>query len=403
MMRRTLFSLLLLSIHNINATPEIHFRPEVIKVSELYTMKVSPDLFNWTSSLIEQFRYRPAMRGKPNLPSWMNFQFSNERNYGYIYGSPTKKYANEKFEIEIVGLNKQTYETRRIIIPFEIVDKKPPTNKIEMKITNLNWVHLTDLGRVENLKGIFINDLWPESSRDINITFMESAVRLGSRVPLKPQNREGVIVHLGSNAQLSKRLQELNEEIKPLGKLSTCTFKKTSVQTIFQRAGFQVDWCAFRIISDNTVTSDETTKEEASMFSRKVWNSPSKDELPERNYSEEIALAVAIPSVWFAFLIALLTVVLCFHNEKFEEIKLTQPVQMVQYSGNNKNPPTTTLKSLHDPYDDNLSLGSQSPSSDVFREGSPQMNASFMRPKPPAYKGKSGESSGPVVHFERDI
>lgn len=32
---------------------------------------------------------------------------------------------------------------------------------------------------------------------------------------------------------------------------------------------------------------------------------------------------------------------------------------MVQYSGNNKNPPTTTLKSLKDPYDDNLSLGSQ--------------------------------------------
>lgn len=41
------------------------------------------------------------------------------------------------------------------------------------------------------------------------------------------------------------------------------------------------------------------------------------------------------------------------------EPKSSQPVQMVQYSGVNNNPPKTTLKSLHDPYDDNLSLGSQ--------------------------------------------
>lgn len=212
----------------------------------------------------------------------MNFQFSKERNLGYIYGSPTSNYANKKFDIEIVGLNKQTYETRRIIIPFEILDKAPPTTKIEMKITNLNWVHLTDLGRVENLKGIFINDLWPDSASDLKIIFMESAVRLGSRVPLKPQNREGVIVHLGSNAQLSNRLLELNEEIKPLSKLSTCTFKKTKVQSIFQNAGFQVDWCTFKIIAEEVSKSDETKSEEASMLSQKSWNGPTRDELPER-------------------------------------------------------------------------------------------------------------------------
>lgn len=246
----------------------------------------------------------------------MNFQFSKERNLGYIYGSPTDDYANKKFDIEIVGLNKQTYETRRIIVPFEIVDKAPPASKIEMKITNMNWVHLTDMGRVENLKSIFTHDLWPESIADLGIIFMESAIRLGSRVPLKPSNREGVIVHIGSNAALSSRLIELNEEIKPLSKLTTCTFKKTKVQTVFQNAGFQVDWCAFKIITDEPNSSDETTSEEASMLSQKVWNAPTRDELPERNYSEEIAIAVAIPSVWLAFLVAFLTVVLCFQHEK---------------------------------------------------------------------------------------
>lgn len=145
---------------------------------------------------------------------------------------------------------------------------------------------------------------------------MESAIRLGSRVPLKPQNREGVIVHLGSDAPLSERLIELNEEIKPLSKLTTCTFKKTKVQTIFQNAGFQVDWCAFKIVTEDTSPSKEPATEAAGIKGLKTWNAPSRDELPERNYSEEIAIAIAIPSVWFAFLVALLTVVLCFQHEK---------------------------------------------------------------------------------------
>lgn len=249
----------------------------------------------------------------------MNFQYSEERSLGYIYGSPTSSYANKKFEIEIVGLNKQTYETRVIIVPFEITSQAAPASKIEMKITNLNWIHLTDLGRVVDLKGIFTDDLWPESVKDLNIIFMESAIRLGSRVPLNPkENREGVIVHLGSNAPLSTKLIELNKEIKPLSKLTTCTFKKTKVETIFQKAGFQVDWCAFKIITDEPSPSEENIAEEsmASMLSQKVWTSASKEELPERNYSEEIAVAVAIPSVWLAFLVALLTVVLCFQHEK---------------------------------------------------------------------------------------
>lgn len=61
---------------------------------------------------------------------------------------------------------------------------------------------------------------------------------------------------------------------------------------------------------------DENNTEEASLHSQKIWHGLSKDDLPERNYSEEMALAIAIPSVWFAFLVAILTVVLCFHHEK---------------------------------------------------------------------------------------
>lgn len=241
----------------------------------------------------------------------MNFQFSKERQFGYLYGSATENYANRKIDIEIVGLNKQNYETRRIVIPIEIINKAPPANRIEMKITNLNWVHLTDLGRVKNLKGIFTDDLWNESISDLSIIFMESAVKLGARLPLKPQNREGVIVHLGSNAKISQKLQELSEEIKPLSKLSTCTFKKTKVQQIFQNAGFSIDWCAFKIVTPSPAT--EPPKKESK---NDTWVFTARDEVPDRNYIEEIAIAVAIPTVMFAMFIAMLTIVICFHHDK---------------------------------------------------------------------------------------
>jgi hypothetical protein len=187
-----------------------------------------------------------------------------------------------------------------------------------MKITNYNWEHMTDMGRVKNLKGIFM-ELWPESYRDLSIVFMESAVRLGARLPLKPSNREGVIVHLGSNAQLSNRLIELDQEIKPLSKLTTCTFKRTKVQQIFQSAGFTIDWCAFKIVTlDETSTTSEqsTVQHESSMLTSKTWHGIAKDELPARNYSEELAVSIAIPAVIFSFVVALLTIILCFHHEK---------------------------------------------------------------------------------------
>ncbi|CAO1334324.1 unnamed protein product [Diamesa serratosioi] len=407
-MFNVVFILISFSFSLCHAGTEINFQTQDVTVAELFTLMISPELFNWTSQdisigLTEQFRYRPSIKGRPTLPSWMNFQFSRDRNLGYLYGSPIEKQSNKLIEIEIVALNKQNYETRRIIIPFKIIHKSPPVNIIQMKITNLNWVHLTDMGRVENLKNIFRNELWPESKNDLSIVFMESAVKLGARIPLRPQQKEGVIVHLGSNAKYSQDLLKLKEEIKPLSKLTTCDYKRTSVQTTFENLGFKLDWCTFKISIEEQMNPDENNTEEAGLHSHKIWHGLSKDELPERNYSEEMALAIAIPSVWFAFLVAILTVVLCFHHEKFDEQQQTKTVQMVQYSGNDSNP-TTTLKSLHDPatYEDNLSLGSQSPGSSLYLENSPR-HSSSLRPKPPAYKGKAGEPSSSTIHFDNSL
>lgn len=77
---------------------------------------------------------------------------------------------------------------------------------------------------------------------------MNSAVNLGARKPLNPQEKEGVVVHLGSTVPFSQRLLELQEEVKPLYKISSCAYKRTSVQMLFETSGFKMDWCNFHIV-----------------------------------------------------------------------------------------------------------------------------------------------------------
>lgn len=48
--------LVIANANHINAIPEIHFKTEIIKSYELYMMRVSPNLFNWTRLAFEQFR-----------------------------------------------------------------------------------------------------------------------------------------------------------------------------------------------------------------------------------------------------------------------------------------------------------------------------------------------------------
>lgn len=94
--------------------------------------------------------------------------------------------------MDLVTVNKHNYHIQSHILSLYIARKTTyAVNTVQMKIDNLNWVHLTDPGRVENLKNIFRHDLWPESKNDLHISFMESATKMGGRVPLQPQQREG--------------------------------------------------------------------------------------------------------------------------------------------------------------------------------------------------------------------
>ncbi|XP_019526240.3 epsilon-sarcoglycan isoform X1 [Aedes albopictus] len=405
---------------------------EKVYVSELFSIRVEPRKFNWTfQGLTEQFQYRASLEGYPDLPSWVRYMYSTEYHSGFLYGTPPEQVADRKVPIEIIALNKQTYETKRMVQILSVHRKPPPRNVIQMKIDNLNWVHMMDPGRIENLKNIFRNDLWQESRQDLHIIFMDSAIKLGARLPLRPQQREGVVVHLGSRADFSGRLLELQEEVKPLYKIASCNYKRTSVQTTFENSGFKLDWCAFKLhAADDDITamphhpheSHRPAKgsELSNLRRSDKWDAPMKSEVPERNYSDEFAVSFAIPGMIFAVLLSVLTVILCFQHEKLRdddseyyfdflfnictdffrlkksyrhEYRPAQPVQMVQYSQPVQ--PTGTLKSLKDapPPEENLSLRSTSPSESYYRDGSPRIGNSYLRPKPPPYKPTGGSNS----------
>ncbi|XP_055642379.1 epsilon-sarcoglycan isoform X2 [Toxorhynchites rutilus septentrionalis] len=398
-----------------------------VYVSELFSLRVEPRMFNWTfQGLTEQFQYRPSLEGYPDLPSWVRYMYSTEYHSGFLYGTPPERTADSKVAIEIIALNKQTYETKRIVLILSVHRKLPPRNVIQMKIDNLNWVHMMDPGRIENLKNIFRNDLWQESRQDLHIIFMDSAIKLGARLPLKPQQREGVVVHLGSRADFSSRLLDLQEEVKPLYKIASCTYKRTSVQTTFENSGFKLDWCAFKMqAADDDITAmphhpNESYKpakgsELSNLHRSDKWEAPMKSEVPERNYSDEFAVSFAIPGMIFVLLLSILTVILCFQHEKLRdddseyyfdflfnictdffrhEYRPVQAVQMVQYSQQSTIQPTGTLKSLKEPsYVENLSLRSASPTESHYPEGSPRVRNTYLRPKPPPYKPASGSNS----------
>ncbi|XP_055541459.1 epsilon-sarcoglycan isoform X1 [Wyeomyia smithii] len=425
---------LLLAISTMQSNGAIYLTDDVY-VSELFSLRVEPRMFNWTfQGLTEQFQYRPSLEGYPDLPAWVQYMYSHEYHSGFLYGTPPERTADSEVPIEIIALNKQTYETKRIVLILTVHRKPPPRNVIQMKIDNLNWVHMMDPGRIENLKNIFRNDLWQESRADLHIIFMDSAIKLGARLPLKPQQREGVVVHLGSKADFSARLLELQEEVKPLYKITSCNYKRTSVQTTFENSGFKLDWCAFKLrAADDDITAmphhpHESFKpvkgsELKTLYRSDKWDAPMKSEVPERNYSDEFAVSFAIPGMIFVLLLSILTVILCFQHEKLrdddseyyfdflfnictdffrlkksyrQEYRPVQAVQMVQYSQSQsglEDNRTGTLKSLKDAsHEEGLSLRSASPDS-YYPDGSPGIGNFYLRPKPPLYKPSSGSTN----------
>lgn len=289
-----------------------------LPVGVLFATEIDHTMFNWTSDVAtDKFTFRASLRDCPDLPSFLRYKYSEERRVGYLYGSPSEQFANQVLELDIVALNKQTYTTRteRMVLKIE-KNRRMLRNILQMKIDNLDWINLMDPGRITDLKNVFRNELWPESDQDLSVVFLDAAVNMGSRLPASPQLKEGVIVQLGSNVDFSARLKDLQEEVRPLYKLSSCNFKRTSVQAIFENQGFKLDWCAFKLIEVGTGGNSSRLKGDV-VHGGHVghWDGLKYEDIPERNYIDELAITIAIPGMLFAIFVAILSGILCFQHE----------------------------------------------------------------------------------------
>lgn len=184
-------------------------KSENVLMTEVFEIEINPPMFNWTyegnillyvyvnvlaryiSGVNDQFVYQPSLLNNPDLPSWINYIYSNRHHAGFLYGVPPN-INNAEVLVEIVALNRKNYETRRIVLPIHITEKLNPAKyEVRLKIDNLNVEDMFDTDRINRLLDVFRKRLWKHSRADLYITFLASAVKFGARLPLNPSEGEG--------------------------------------------------------------------------------------------------------------------------------------------------------------------------------------------------------------------
>lgn len=163
---------------------------ESILMTEVFIIPIKPETFDWNDDArFDQFSYQPSLLNAPDLPSWIHYTYSKRDHHGFVYGVAPK---NQKyFQLEIVGLNKYTYETRYKVLDMNVLEKENLTKyEVHLKIDNLNVEDMFNRNRTNELLDIFRKRLWKDAV-NLYVTFLASAVELGARLPLKPSEGEG--------------------------------------------------------------------------------------------------------------------------------------------------------------------------------------------------------------------
>ncbi|KRT80087.1 hypothetical protein AMK59_8667 [Oryctes borbonicus] len=295
-----------------------------VLMTEVFETVIDHTMFNWTfDGNPNQFVYQPSLFGAPDLPDWMSYIYSEKRNVGYLYGVPPS--TTTEVTLDIIGLNRKTYETKRHQLVIVVVEKLSPAKyEVQLKIDNLNVEDMFDVDRMDRLKDVFKKHLWNDSEEDLYMTYLASAVDLGARLPLNPKEGEGVVVRLGSKAQFSDELAKLQDEVRPLLKVSPCPrdFKRTTVERYFREAGFALDWCSFSLISamqDSETSSEELAKLTEQKLIENRWNAFSRNDVPQRSYIHEFLFTILVPMFVMTILAIILSIILCFHHEGIDD------------------------------------------------------------------------------------
>lgn len=179
--------ILFLSLLNV-----VKSRDANVLMTEVFAIPLDPPMFNWTfEGQKNQFVYQASLYNSPDLPSWINYVFSDSHHHGFLYGVPPTNYRNV-VPLEVIALNKKTYDTKVQVLNIVISEKLNQAHfEVHMKIDNLNVEDMFDVKRMEALKDIFRKQLWKDSDSDLYVTFLSSAIELGARKPLNPNEGEG--------------------------------------------------------------------------------------------------------------------------------------------------------------------------------------------------------------------
>lgn len=216
------------------------------------------ELFAYLGS-VKEIEYSARMSNSPDLPEWLKYTYDDYLSTGYIYGVPPLRVAT--LNLDVIGWNRyDNYDARRLIVSMEIMRKDPLEYIVEMKIDNVNIRDLCIPRRMNDLTNVLAEQLgWKQKNGNKVVpVYMASAVDIGeNRVPLRPNEAEGVVIHFASDKDFSPALRKLQVEISPLWKLRPCPrdMKRTSMERHFRRYTFLVDWCSFRLISPSGVPS----------------------------------------------------------------------------------------------------------------------------------------------------
>ncbi|XP_011304697.1 alpha-sarcoglycan isoform X2 [Fopius arisanus] len=368
---------------------------ESILTSKVFVIPIGPELFGVTedSSQGTDFSYQASLLNSPDLPPWIHYTYSGKHHQGFLYGVAPKNQGN--FTLQIVGLSKKTYNTNYKVLDMNVQQNENSTKyEVYLKIDNLRIDDAFNKTTVETLLDLFRKELWLEA-KDVCITYLASAVEEGARLPLDPNEPEGVVLKLGSSAPFSEVLMKLEEEVKPLKKKFPCPkdYKRTSKEVLFRKAHFYLDWCSFKLISENQSQHQESARRGSSMnvIGRQTpehaewrWARPKKSDIPTRSYFKEILTTVFIPTLLLFILALLLSTTFCLHHEKADKRESTpmegvgnNGVQMVQYAASERG----TLRSL--------SAQPSSPSDSLLRSPrtSTERGNPYVRPNPPPYTG----------------
>jgi len=272
-----------------------------VQTDQVFSLFLTPQYFNWTHTEGE-VTYRPSSLGLPALPGWLRHRPLPDRRAALLYGRPTLSGVTQ---LQVVVTDRHTFKTGLLAVDINVEEAVNQNFEVNLKINNLNIEDIFDWQRMERLKKVFQNNLWQESHQDLRLTYADSVPQLGGRKPLNPNLKDGVVLRLASTSNFSLALEELDRETQPLRRLSTCSFKRVSVERFLRQAGFAVDWCAFRLVrpGPQVLEKEEEDGLEKLHLDKKrpetAFKFPQRGSMERRTMVKEMLTAAVIPLLIF--------------------------------------------------------------------------------------------------------